>query len=161
MGRNVILIDDKMSRYNNKPTGLLIPTDSEVDTLLRLGFDAMDHDSGGSYNVLAKWQKGAHVVIGKNKLKRSANTLSDEYPSICGVHAELDLFSNAKTLKGGTVYVAGARASGSYMSTTKPCIYCSAILKASKVRHVVYWQNDEPTKVSTNDIGGIYDNSDP
>lgn len=139
-------------RYFSVPEQSTLPSDSEIATLLKVQWDSQFHESGGSYNMIARWVKASHVVIGRNNLYRPANTIDVAYPDICGVHAELDLFNKKKSLRGGIVYIAGRRYNGSEMPNTMPCRYCSAILGASGVRHIVFFSEGIPMKVSTNDL---------
>lgn len=103
--------------------------------------------------MTAMWSKGKWIEVGNNELFRPANTIMADYPDICGVHAELDLcFSmtegNYDNMRGGTVYVLGKKASsGNLMSTTKPCIYCAAVLRLTRVRYLVYFDQGRMVKV--------------
>lgn len=117
---------------------------------------AMDHQSGGSYNMVALWGWRSMRKAGFNDLHRSALTISDTYPPICGVHAELDLWRVAKGrrgsagggLAGGTVAVVGFRArSGALMLNTKPCDYCAALLSQCQVKNVLFALDGEFRKV--------------
>lgn len=103
---------------------------------------ALEHNSGGSYNMFAIWVKGSQVKIGKNALKRAAKAESELYPEICGFHAELDLYRQHPEMRGGTLYVAGRKnRSNAIMLNTKPCEYCSALLAGTRVNWVVYLKN--------------------
>lgn len=129
----------KESRYNVQTGKLIRPTENEINFLLRLFWEAKHHSSGGSYNMLAAWVRRSQRVIGRNELVRPANTISNDYPDICGVHAELNLWHKHKDLKGGTVYLAGRRSnSGTEMSNTACCIYCASLLAATGVKNVIF-----------------------
>lgn len=100
---------------------------------------ALDHSSGGSYNMVALWVKGSNVIAGNNILKRLARHENETYPEICGFHAELDLYKKSPNMRGGTIYVGGRkRTSNSIMINTKPCEYCATLLMTTKVNWVVY-----------------------
>ena len=97
--------------------------------------------------MLARWVKGSRSAIGKNRLNRPAATVTDVYPDICGIHAELNLFHNS-SFRGGTVYIAGAKQrSGTTMLNTHPCEYCMAIMIAAGVRSVVFYKEGIPSKI--------------
>lgn len=97
--------------------------------------------------------KGNHVY-GKNRLRRSASTVTDTYPDVCGIHAELDLYRLlGKGLNRSNIYVAGRHeSSGSVLNTTRPCLYCAAILDACNVRYVIYYQDGEPVKTTPKEL---------
>lgn len=121
---------------------------ADIITLEKLREISLEHMSGGSYNMVAKWVKGSRSALGYNKLDRRATTINDAYPEICGVHAELDLFYKLPPVKGGTVYVAGSRAKTmTFMPNTSPCIYCKTILAETYVRYIVFYNNDKPVKM--------------
>lgn len=144
-----------MSLYYPKPEEIKIPSLSEVATLHRLANSAYSHESGGTYDMVAYWIKGSHLIAGYNRLDRPAMTIHDDYPDILGVHAELDLYRRAKSLKGGTVFIAGKiNKSGSRMRNTRPCAYCSVILHECGVKNVVYYNNGSPAKASVSDLIG-------
>jgi len=131
-------------------TNLPLPKISanDISILEKLSLDSKDHSSGGSYNMLARWIKGSRVITGKNRLDRPACTMNDDYPDICGVHAELDLFYRLPPVKGGTLYIAGSRAkTGVKMPNTSPCIYCHTIIRETNVRYIVYYNAGIPTKM--------------
>jgi|688.fasta_scaffold552230_1 hypothetical protein len=122
-------------------------TSSDVSILEKLTEESSSHSSGGSYNMLARWFKGSRAITGKNRLDRPASTMNDDYPDVCGVHAELDLFYRLPNIKGGTIYIAGTRAkTGAIMPNTMPCIYCHTILNETNIRYLVYYENGEPIK---------------
>lgn len=121
---------------------------SDILILEKLRETSLDHVSGGSYNMVAKWVKGSRSALGFNKLDRRATTINEAYPEICGVHAELDLFYKLPPVKGGTVYVAGSRArTHTPMPNTSPCIYCKTILAETYVRYIVFYENNQPIKL--------------
>jgi len=144
MSFNVLKYDETSAKDN---IGLKV-SKAEILTLDKLREQSLEHVSGGSYNMVAKWVKGSRSALGYNKLDRRATTINDAYPDICGVHAELDLFYKLPPVKGGTVYVAGSRArSLTYMPNTSPCIYCKTILAETYVRYIVFYNNDIPIKM--------------
>lgn len=123
-------------------------TNRDIQNLTKAIDLALDHNSGGSYNMIALWVKGSNVVVGNNILKRPAYPQNDTYPEICGFHAELDLYKKmGNTMRGGTVYVGGRKArSNSIMINTKPCIYCANLLHETNTNWVVYIYNNQFTK---------------
>jgi deoxycytidylate deaminase len=130
-----------------------VPSISEYGILENLCRSASDHNSGGSYDMLAMWVKGSKWIQGRNRLDRPAYTIDPSYPEVCGVHAELDLWHKADSLNGGTVYIAGRRNnSGTIMTNTRPCIYCSAILIETGVRYAVFYVDGEPRKMRVSNL---------
>lgn len=123
------------------------PTAQEANQLERLCEQAKQHNSGGSYDMLSMWSKGSSRIYGKNKLERLASTIVSDYPEICGVHAELDMWRTGGVRGGGTVFIAGRRSkSGEPIENTHPCVYCLALLTEMKIRSIVYYVNGKPTK---------------
>lgn len=144
MRQNVLRYDDILDEL----TIDLRVSKADVTILEKLREISLEHSSGGSYNMIAKWVKGSRSALGFNKLDRRATTINDAYPEICGVHAELDLFYKLPPVKGGTVYIAGSRAKTStYMPNTSPCIYCKTILAETYVRYIVFYNDDVPVKI--------------
>ena len=134
----------KFTRYDTYST--FRPTGNDQSILSKVAEESSYHVSGGNYNMLARWYKGSKVETGKNRLNRPASTLNVEYPDICGVHAELDLFFKSN-LKGGTVYIAGTRKNGSKMNNTCPCIYCMTILRQAGIRSIVFYKESQASKI--------------
>lgn len=135
---------------NNTFSNFAMPraSSNDIAILEKLSQDSAEHSSGGSYNMLARWIKGSRVVTGKNRLDRPASTMNDDYPDICGVHAELDLFYRLPPIKGGTLYIAGSRAkTGAKMPNTSPCIYCHTIIRETNVRYIVYYNEGKAIKM--------------
>lgn len=137
---------DREERYNT-PNHTTKPTTKETRILDRLRQQSAHHTSGGSYNMLAAWVKGSTWHTGKNRLTRPANTIDPRYPELCGFHAELDLWNKVQ-FRGGTMYVAGTRESGTPMDNSTPCVYCAAILEAAQVRWVICYSNNTPIKTT-------------
>lgn len=151
MSVNAIKYDNLLNNHNESIEILTLDlqiTKNDVNILEKLAEQSLDHISGGSYNMLAKWVKGSRSHIGINQLSRRASTMDDNYPDVCGVHAELDLFYKVPPVKGGTVYIAGTRArTKTKMPNTSPCIYCKTILAEAYVRYVVFYKNGKPIKL--------------
>jgi hypothetical protein len=151
MGTNAVKYDEilKLSQVmRRKLTVDLNITKNDINILNKLAEQSLEHSSGGSYNMLAKWVKGGKSHVGINKLTRRASTIDENYPDACGVHAELDLFYRMPPIKGGTVYIAGTRArTRTRMPNTSPCIYCKTLLAEAYVRYVVFFQNNKPMKL--------------
>jgi hypothetical protein len=144
MGQNVLKYDRTLDQTQSEQK----VSRSDIIILEKLRETSLDHMSGGSYNMVAKWVKGSRSALGFNKLDRRATTINDAYPEICGVHAELDLFYKLPPVKGGTVYVAGSRARTlTFMPNTSPCIYCKTILAETYVRYIVFYNNNQPIKM--------------
>lgn len=144
MSPNILRYDENLEEL----TFDLKISKAEIATLDRVREISLDHISGGSYNMVAKWVKGSRSALGFNKLDRRATTINDAYPEICGVHAELDLFYKLPPVKGGTVYVAGSRArTSTFMPNTAPCIYCKTILAETYVRYIIFYNDDIPVKI--------------
>lgn len=145
------------SRYVHRskiPENTLYLTNDDLRKYWTLVATTRNHNSGGSYSMIAMWSKGSRIAVGKNRLDRLANTLDNGYPEISGVHAELDLWRlNTGGLKGGTVYIAGTLSgTKSAMTNTRPCRYCVPILAQLGVRHVVFMLNSEVTKCRVTDL---------
>lgn len=126
----------------------------KVNYLLGL---ASDHSPGGKYGMVAGWVKGKRLIIGYNNTDRPAATAVDGYPVSCGIHAELDIFLQARDtdteIRGGTMYVVGRkRTNNKVMSNTSPCIYCKTILSSTKVRAVVFFRNGILQKTSSEEL---------
>lgn len=122
---------------------------TKIATLLDV---ASTHISGGRYNMVAAWVKGKRSVIGMNTTDRPAATAVDSYPDICGIHAELDVWMRCRAvnldMRGGTIYVVGRKAvNNNQMNTTKPCLYCRAILSSTQVRNVIYFDEGRIHKI--------------
>lgn len=109
---------------------------------------AHDHSSGGTYDMVALWVKGSRQLTGLNRLDRPAITISEHYPNICGMHAELELYRRFPTsLRGGTLYVAGKLSNtSSPMSSTMPCKYCTPLMHSCGVRNFVFFLNQTVIK---------------
>jgi tRNA(Arg) A34 adenosine deaminase TadA len=132
---------------------LEFPSSSEFNTLKSLSIESKGHDSGGSYDMIALWVKGSNYIRGFNRLNRAASTIDISYPDVCGVHAELDLWRKSDGIKGGTIYIAGKRnSSGTFMTNTRPCIYCSALLMESGVRYAVFYSDGLPSKIKVSNL---------
>lgn len=97
----------------------------------------MEHNSGGSFHVLAGTRQG---VVGKNYITKPAPS---HFPDTCGRHAEIHLLKRTD-LKRETVYVVGRNASGNVMRTTRPCEYCMSELVEAGVRRLVYFKDGKP-----------------
>lgn len=150
MGLNAVKYDKifNQNEVMRKLTSDLTITKTDLVTLNKLTEMSLDHISGGSYNMVAKWVKGSRSTYGYNKLDRRASTMDNAYPDVCGVHAELDLFYRMPTIKGGTVYIAGSRArTHTLMPNTSPCLYCKALLAETYVRYVVFFDSGKPIKL--------------
>lgn len=144
MGQNALKYDSSLYKIDSE----FNVSRSDIVILEKLRETSLDHISGGSYNMVAKWVKGSRSALGFNKLDRRATTINDAYPDICGVHAELDLFYKLPPVKGGTVYIAGSRARTlTFMPNTSPCIYCKTILAETYVRYIVFYNNNYPVKM--------------
>lgn len=114
---------------------------------------SMGHDSRGSYAMLAMARVKGSFVWGKNKIHRPANTVSKDYPAISGMHAELDLWRQADSLDGCTVYVGGNNiGSRNPMSNTCPCLYCLALLYEAGVQTIIFKRWGQSVKVQMNQI---------
>lgn len=101
---------------------------------------ANDHDSGGSYSMVAVLARPKPVEVGYNALDNPAWLKHDSYPELMGMHAELALFTRANTndMDGATVAINGVVSSSrNPMNNTLPCVYCGAILTACGVRWVL------------------------
>lgn len=141
------------SRHKHKsrrPSQTSTLSNREVRILNQLQQIAIDHQSGGSFNMVCVAVKGNGRMYGFNKLKRKATTIDESYPELAGQHAELDVYSRYRdALRGTTVFVAGSHAkNGNPLSTTRCCKYCSAILDAAEVKAVIYLQDSIPVKTS-------------
>lgn len=146
------------------------PTRSERQTLMSLLGDSYDHNSGGSYHMLARHVKGSRRITGVNRLTSPARLKSHHYNPIHGMHAELHLIVQAArtthSLFGGTLYIAGVRRNQPLptrpshlpppttrsITNTAPCKHCLALLKETGIRHVVYFRNGVPTKTSLQNL---------
>lgn len=126
----------------------------ELRTLGQLQSLAHDHCSGGGFEMAAMLVKGKRRHYGFNRLNRKATTIDSNYPEPCGEHAELALYRRHKdSLKNSTVYVAGSHCKNDNpLDTTRPCEYCTAILDASEVRFVIYFQDGVATKVKPKEL---------
>ncbi len=118
---------------------------------------ANNHDSGSTYDMVAMYAKGSLRLLGGNQLNRPANTISELYPDWRGVHAELDLWLTIhkmdREIRGGTVYVAGKKSQSKIcLSTTKPCVYCAAILVSTKINFVVFYHDRTIKKMKVSDL---------
>ena len=127
----------------------------EVKVKYLLGL-AKDHNPGGNYGLVAAWVKGKRIIVGYNT-DRPAATAITGYPDICGIHAELDVYLQARSLdvdiRGGTMYVVGRKCSTSrVMSNTKPCVYCRTILSSTKVRNVVFYDGGTLHKMPSEEL---------
>lgn len=109
---------------------------SDVRYLMRLL--KYDHDSGGSYHMLAGTRRG-HVV-GKNDVNKAA---PQGWNQFCGRHAEIHLLAQMD-VKNQTIYIAGRKKSGVPLTTSKPCKPCMKELRAAGARKVVYFMSGEP-----------------
>lgn len=116
--------------------------------------EVTDHNSGSSYNMLARYVKGQKLHTGRNNLYKPARNVAGHYPDICGTHAELDLWRICgKMLSGGTLYVAGRRAkNNSIMGTTKPCEYCSTLLYQTRLNWVVFLDDGKFVKTKPKEL---------
>lgn len=131
----------RLTRYSNVDEHLTVYKSDKRYYDVALGLARL-HSSGGTYNMACVWNKGQWRETGYNRLDSPAHLKSDIYPEPCGIHAELNLWTKYKRLRGGTVYVAGILdTSRSTMSNTQPCVYCAALLQSSGVRNAVYMLN--------------------
>lgn len=143
---------DRHGHHSKIPDELHTPTKKQYGLLADVQSDVYHHNSGGSFNMMAVWNKGSVWATGKNDLYRSASNFSDIYPEMCGIHAELDIQRN-NNIKGGTIYIAGYHeSSGSPLANTRPCRYCATILDLEKVRWVVYYSNGVAVKAMTREL---------
>lgn len=120
------------------PESFITPTKRDYTFFARTQLAAVQHSSGGSFDMVALYVKGSTHSWGFNKLRRSAAVTDSTYPEIMGMHAELDLYRRS-IKSSGTVYIAGNHhKSGTPLVNSGPCLYCAAILKAACVRYVVF-----------------------
>lgn len=136
----------------NDPNILYELSAREAEMLHDLSIISRVHESGGSYNMVAMYMKNSHREYGYNRLNRMANTVSDIYPDIFGMHAELDLYRKIGKKVGGTVFIAGTRQSGSKMLNSRPCCYCATILDLAGIRWVIYYDDGIPTKTRVSEL---------
>ncbi len=113
---------------------------------------AADHDSSGSYSMVAAFYNPKLIAVGYNDLTNPALLKNNSYPYGCGMHAELDLWSTlADGFSGGVVVVAGVNTkSRNEMANTIPCWYCAEIL--ARVRWIICAQNSKVVKVRPTDL---------
>lgn len=138
----------RWTRYA-QPENTFHISNSDDSLYQRAMADALTHVSGGSYNMAAWLSNSKPIGYGLNQLSSPALLKSDLYPEVCGLHAELSLWSNYKEfLSGGTVAIGGWVAKSSNpMSNTLPCTYCATILHQAGVRWVIASLNAEQIKV--------------
>lgn len=136
----------------NDPDISFLPSVREAEMLNDLMVTSRLHESGGSYNMISMYVKNSHREYGFNRLKRLASTVSDIYPEVFGMHAELDLYRKMGRRSGGTVFIAGTRNNGSKMVNSRPCCYCATILDLAGIRWAIYYENGVPTKAKISEL---------
>ena len=136
----------------NDPNVLYSPSVREMEMLNDLAVVSKLHESGGSYNMVAMYVKNSHREYGYNRLDRLATTVSDIYPDVFGMHAELDLYRKIGRKVGGTVIIAGTRQTGSKMFNSRPCCYCATILDLAGIRWAIYYDDGKPIKARVSEL---------
>src|SRR5260221_14043259 len=99
------MVNSRHQNYSEMPSICLAPSRKDFAQIARVQADAYEHTSYGTFNMLALWVKGSVFAYGYNYLKRPANKINNAYGTICGLHAELDLYRKYN-IKGGTVFIA-------------------------------------------------------
>jgi len=99
-------------------------------------------------NMIAIAKIGKNYVIGRNRYDRKPKSYFG-YPPISGVHAELDLFLKINSLglleeKIDFIFVFGKRKR--FLQNTKPCIYCSNILRNLRFKYIYYFEKGNLVK---------------
>ncbi len=99
-------------------------------------------------NMIAIAKIGKNYVLGRNRYDRKPKSYFG-YPPISGVHAELDLFLKVNSLglleeKIDFIFVFGKRKR--FLQNTKPCIYCSNILRNLKFKYIYYFEKGSLVK---------------
>lgn len=124
-------------------------TERDKSIMEMLSVQAELHNSLGTYHMVAAYARHSFLLIGYNKLTDPASRKSEHYHPRHGRHCELHLITQMKALgksiKGGTVYVAGRR--NLRLPNTSPCIACRKSLNDSgTVRYLVYCLNGQLVK---------------
>jgi len=103
--------------------------------------------------MVALYVKGSRIIVGKNDLIRPATTMNASYPDIAGVHCELSCYYKNPQMRGGTIYVAGRKASSSsIMMNSRPCRYCAALLQSTRTNWIVFVQEGTFVKARIEDL---------
>ena len=120
------------------------------DTTLFSIIERVDLKPDKRVNMIALAKIGKTYIIGRNNyLSKPKEKFG--YPSISGIHAELDLYRKIVNMgfekeKIDFIFVFGRR--GEYLRNTKPCVYCANIFRNLKFKQIVYFQNGNLVKKS-------------
>ena len=92
------------------------------------------------------------VDMGVCKREQLRVPKGERYELCVGVHAEQNAIINGDPVKmnGGTIYVAGFNADGTYASG-EPCLLCRRMIKNAMIQTVVFWDTEGNIVVRTPD----------
>lgn len=117
----------------------MLPTAVDEAKVRYLLAKALEHSSGGTYDMAAMIVRGKTQIIGYNRLDDPASRHSDGYKPLHGRHAEQHVKQlcdkRRLDMAAGTLYVVGFR-KVNQMWNTYPCDMCRNWLD---VKHVVYF----------------------
>lgn len=73
----------------------------------------------------------------------------ERYELCCSVHAEANAIISAarREMLGGTIYITGLEADGSYANPA-PCIMCRRLIKNAGIAKCIGYINGKPTEIS-------------